>query len=71
MASAANEDEASVRLLCVEFALRGFALDTSLSRVFHSPHAAHCPCHFGADAPQFWQTNTSLDFAMGSLNTVL
>ena len=68
MASAANEDEASVRLLRVGSALRGFALDTSPTRVFHSPQAAHCPCHFGEDAPQFWQTNTSLDFAMGFLS---
>ncbi len=37
---------------------------SSATRVFHSPQAAHWPCHFGDEAPQFWQTKTSLDLAM-------
>src|ERR1700722_13992573 len=36
----------------------------SATRVFHSPQAAHCPCHLGDELPQAWQTKTSLDLAM-------
>jgi hypothetical protein len=38
--------------------------------VFHSPHAAHCPCHLGEDAPQFWQINASLVFAISFLGSI-
>jgi hypothetical protein len=70
MASAANDDETSPRLGSA-FVLRGFALKISAASVFHSPQVAHCPCHFGAAAPQFWQTKTCFDFAMGVLRTDL
>jgi hypothetical protein len=39
----------------------------SASKVFQPPQPTHCPCHFGEAAPQFWQINTSFDFAMGFL----
>jgi hypothetical protein len=71
VASAANDDEASLRLGSAEFCLRGFALKISAASVFHSPQVAHWPCHFGAAAPQFWQTKTCFDFAMGVLRTDL
>jgi hypothetical protein len=51
--------------------LRGFGEEISASKVFHSPHPGHCPCHFGEAAPQFWQMNTSLDFGMGFLRVDL
>jgi hypothetical protein len=35
--------------------------------VFQPPQPAHCPCHFGEAAPQFWQINTSFDLAIGFL----
>jgi hypothetical protein len=41
--------------------------EISASKVFHPPQPAHCPCHFGEAAPQFWQINTSFDFAIGFL----
>jgi hypothetical protein len=68
MASAANDVETSAPEALVDpGVLRGFAPVASASKVFHSPHPPHCPCHFGEDAPQFWQINTSLDFAIGFL----
>src|SRR5271163_3459782 len=68
-ASAANEEETSVRDVLPDRAgLRGLAAETSASKLFHSPQPAHCPCHLGEDAPQFWQINTSLDFAIGFLS---
>jgi len=56
-----------LRFGAAEFCLRGFALKISAASVFHSSQVEHCPCHFGEAAPQFWQTKTSFDFAMGSL----
>src|SRR5277367_721769 len=37
---------------------------SSATRVFHSPQAAHWPCHLGDEPPHDWQTKTSLDLAM-------
>jgi hypothetical protein len=72
MASAAKEEETSARGAPDDRAdLRGITEDSSASRVFHSPQPAHCPCHFGEDAPQFWQIKTSLDFAIGFLRVEL
>jgi hypothetical protein len=51
--------------------LRGFAAEGSASKVFHVPQPEHCPCHFGEEAPQFWQINTSLDFAIDFLRVDL
>jgi hypothetical protein len=45
--------------------MRELGAKTSATRVFHSPQAAHCPCHFGEEAAQFWQIKTSFDLAMG------
>jgi hypothetical protein len=68
MASAANEVETSAREPAADpGALREFGREASASKVFHSPQPPHCPCHFGEDAPQFWQIKTSLDFAIGFL----
>src|SRR6202041_914473 len=68
-ASAASEEETSARGSRADpGGLRGFALEISASKVFHWPQPAHCPCHFGEDAPQFWQTNTSLDLAIRFLS---
>jgi hypothetical protein len=72
MASAANDEERSAREAWIDpDGLRGFARETSANKVFHSPQPAHCPCHFGEDAPQFWQKKTSLDFAIGFLSIEL
>jgi hypothetical protein len=72
MASAAKDVERSAREALADPAvLRGLARETSASKVFHSPHPGHCPCHFGEAAPQFWQMNTSLDFGMGFLRVDL
>jgi hypothetical protein len=59
-ASAAREVDESERMRGAP----GFGWRTpdgavSPTNVFHSPQAAHCPCHLGEAAPQFWQTNTS------------
>src|SRR5713226_6200799 len=66
MASAASDDEASVRGTLMDTG--GFRVVvgcSSATRVFHSPQPVHCPCHFGEETPQFWQIKTSLDFAIG------
>jgi hypothetical protein len=65
MASAANEDERSPLFGGVARGARELRAKTSATRVFHSPQAAHCPCHFGEEAAQFWQMKTSFDLAMG------
>src|SRR5882724_9612493 len=66
MASAASDEEASVRGTLMDTGgFRVVVACTSATRVFHSPQPAHCPCHFGEEAPQFWQIKTSLDFAIG------
>jgi hypothetical protein len=68
-ACAANEEDTSLEGPATDRAdLRALVEAASASKVFHSPQPAHCPCHFGADAPQFWQIKTSFDFAMDFLN---
>src|ERR1700722_4715754 len=67
-ASAASEEELSLRGTLTEVAdLRGFKGCNSAKSVFQVPQPAHFPCHFGEESPQFWQTKTSLDFAIGFL----
>src|SRR5271165_3526360 len=72
-ACAASDDEASAREAAApdRAALRGWAELSSANRVFHSPQPAHCPCHFGEEAPQFWQIKTSLDLGMDFLRVEL
>jgi hypothetical protein len=65
MASAASEDDRSPFLAAETRFGRELGAKTSATRVFHSPQAAHCPCHFGEEAAQFWQMKTSFDLAMG------
>ena len=36
----------------------------SSTKVFHSPHAGHCPAHLADSCPQFWQKNTVFCFAI-------
>jgi hypothetical protein len=72
MASAASEEETSGREARADrTVLRGFAAEGSASKVFQVPQPEHCPCHFGEEAPQFWQINTSLDFAIDFLRVDL
>jgi hypothetical protein len=72
MASAASGVETSARgALSARAGLRELAAETSASKVFHSPQPGHCPCHFGEEAPQFWQKYTSLGFGMGFLRVDL
>jgi hypothetical protein len=68
MASAANEVDTSGRAaLAGKVRLPLVAGEISASKVFQPPQPVHCPCHFGEAAPQFWQINTSFDFAIGFL----
>src|ERR1700686_1775462 len=71
MASAASDDDRSRLLPPVERGLRELAAKTSATKVFHSPQAAHCPCHFGEGAAQLWQIKASFDRAMGFLDVDL
>jgi hypothetical protein len=72
MASAANDEEASVRETLIDTGGFCVVVDcSSATRVFHSPQPPHCPCHFGEAAPQFWQIKTSLDFGIGFLRVDL
>src|SRR5271163_3477552 len=71
MASAATDEVRSPLLADLARSLRELAAKASPTRVFHSPQAAHCPCHFGEEAAQFWQINTSFGLAMRFLNVDL
>ena len=65
LASSARRVEAAARAGAAVFRRAEPDACTSAVKVFHSPHAGHCPCHFGEEAPQFWQTNTSLRLRHG------
>src|SRR5579863_1574023 len=48
----------------------GRAAIASSTMLFHSPHASQRPAHFGATAPQLWQTNRDVGLANAALVAV-
>src|SRR5689334_16196685 len=58
----------ATRLPATAFAAGPGRATTASSRMlFHAPQASQRPVHFGATAPQFWQTKREVGLANGAL----